>query len=63
MSRNLPELLSLADPHATAIVEGERRVTYGELDAESRRVAQGLLDLGIAEGDRVALWLPNDERR
>jgi len=26
---------------------------------ESHRVAQGLADLGIRKGDRVALWLPN----
>ena len=57
--RTIPELLSPSPADATALVEGGRRITYAGLDAESRRVAQGLLDLGIAEGDRVALWLPN----
>ena len=46
-------------PHATAIVYGGRTTTFGEIDDESRRVARGLTDIGVASGDRVALWLPN----
>jgi len=40
---------------------GEVRETIGHaaLAERSRRVAQGLADLGIGAGDRVALWLPN----
>ncbi|HEX2829833.1 MAG TPA: AMP-binding protein [Burkholderiales bacterium] len=56
---NLPDLLS-GDSHEVALIDRERRVTYAELDAESRRVASGLIEVGIREGDRVALWLPNN---
>ena len=56
---NLPALLSNADPHAVALIDRGRTVTYAELDEESRRVAGGLMELGVRQGDRVALWLPN----
>lgn len=55
---NLPALIEGAS-HEVALIDRDRRVTYAELDAESRRVAAGLAELGIREGDRVALWLPN----
>lgn len=42
-----------------ALVDRDRPVTYGELDSEARRLAAGLAGLGVARGDRVALWLPN----
>ena len=51
--------LLAAQPQALALVDRDRRITFSDLDSESRRVAQGLVDLGIGEGDRVALWLPN----
>jgi fatty-acyl-CoA synthase len=38
-------------------VDGE--LTYGELDAWSRRIARGLVAAGVEAGDRVALMLPN----
>ena len=44
---------------ATALVYADQPITYSALAAESRRVAQGLADLGVGPGDRVALWLPN----
>jgi acyl-CoA synthetase (AMP-forming)/AMP-acid ligase II len=44
----------------TAIVSGECRITYGELDAAIDRFANGLIDLGVNKGDRVALLLGND---
>ncbi len=34
-------------------------VAYAELHRESMRVAQGLRRLGLREGDRLAVWLPN----
>jgi 2,3-dihydroxybenzoate-AMP ligase len=43
----------------TAVVDGDRRLTYTELDREVDRVAIGLRELGIARGDRVVLHLPN----
>ena len=46
------------DADGAALVEGDRRTTWGELDARVDDVARGLLDLGVARGDRVVLLLP-----
>lgn len=35
------------------------RLTYRELHDEVNRVARGLLALGIAQGEHVAIWAPN----
>lgn len=43
----------------TALIEGERRLTFAETEALSNRIASGLLALGLAKGERVALLLPN----
>ncbi len=42
-----------------AIIHRDVAITPQALEDESRRVAQGLHDLGVREGDRVAIWLPN----
>ncbi len=42
-----------------ALIDRDKPVSAAALDEESRRVAQGLHDLGVREGDRVAVWLPN----
>jgi len=36
-----------------------RRWTFAEMHARVDAVAQGLLSLGIAPGDKVALWMVN----
>jgi len=41
----------------TAIVSGERRVSYGELDEDSNKVANALMESGLKKGDRVATLL------
>jgi 1-acyl-sn-glycerol-3-phosphate acyltransferase len=41
-----------------SISEPPTPITYGELDAAARRVAQGLVDHGLLPGDRVAIMLP-----
>jgi fatty-acyl-CoA synthase len=46
-------------PDAPALLHGERTISFAELHEQSLRVAQGLADLGVGPGDRVALWLPN----
>ena len=46
-------------PDREAIVAPDRRVTYAELDRAARRVASGLLALGVRKNDKIALWLPN----
>ncbi|WND34102.1 (2,3-dihydroxybenzoyl)adenylate synthase [Streptomyces sp. BB1-1-1] len=42
-----------------ALVDGDRRWTYTDLDIEADRVAHGLRALGIERGDRVVVQLPN----
>ena len=44
-------------PNKEAIVLGERRITYGELDAASNRVANALLKLGMKKGTHVAILM------
>lgn len=59
---NLTELLELAERRAEGraiLVYQGREVSHAELAAESRRVANGLKQLGIGKGDRVACWMPN----
>jgi len=56
---SLLERSARATPAKTALVCGELRVSYAELDEQSNRLAQALLQRGIAAGDRVALCLEN----
>ncbi|MDF1722075.1 MAG: AMP-binding protein [Minwuia sp.] len=59
---NLTELLDIAAGRADdrpALIYRDRPVSHADLAAASRRVAQGLADLGVGLGDRVALWMPN----
>jgi amino acid adenylation domain-containing protein len=46
-----------AHPGRTAVVDRDRSLTYGELEAQANRVARLLLDLGVERGDRVGLYL------
>ena len=46
-------------PDRPAVLFEGRSVSYRELDAASNRAANLLRSLGIARGDRVALYLPN----
>ncbi|WP_318209644.1 long-chain fatty acid--CoA ligase [Streptomyces sp. SJL17-1] len=48
-----------AVPDRTAIVLGDQRLTYAELDAAANRVANLLRSRGIEPGDKVALSCPN----
>ncbi len=43
----------------TALIDGERRWTYTQLDAASDNLALNLLDLGLRPQDRVVPTLPN----
>ena len=47
------------NPDGEAVVCGDERLTYRELDAEVGRVAAGLAARGVGKGDRVALLLGN----
>ena len=44
-------------PQKVALIEGERKVTYAELDARTNRVANALRARGLAGGDNVAMLL------
>jgi long-chain acyl-CoA synthetase len=46
-------------PDEIAIVDADRRVTYGELDRGASRLASGLRQAGIGHGDMVLLACPN----
>src|SRR5512139_3405763 len=58
----IPRLLAMRaerDANVPAIVDVDRTLTYGELAAEVRRAAKGLLALGVQPKECVALWAPN----
>lgn len=46
-------------PDHDALISADRRLTYAQLRAEVRHAAAALIALGVAPGDRVALWSPN----
>ena len=46
-------------PHGLALICGEERLSYAELDALAGEAAGGLRALGVERGDRVALLLGN----
>ncbi|GIF98693.1 class I adenylate-forming enzyme family protein [Catellatospora citrea] len=48
-----------ATPGVTAVIDGDRRLNYAQLDDRSSRLAQALLARGLRAGDRVAVLLGN----
>jgi len=42
-----------------ALVDGDVRLSYGELDIAVLDVARALLSMGVTPGDRVAIWAQN----
>src|ERR1700761_2743330 len=42
-----------------AIVDGDLRMTYRELDAAATSAAAAVIVAGVVKGDRVAIWAPN----
>ncbi|HEU5450017.1 MAG TPA: AMP-binding protein, partial [Acidimicrobiia bacterium] len=48
-------------PDAVALVTDAGRLTFGELDAASNRLARALIGLGAGPGDLVVLALPRAE--
>ena len=58
----LPEFFAAfcaLNAEAEAIVAGDERLTFAELDRVSNRVAHGLVARGIQEGDRVGIAMRN----
>ena len=45
-------------PGKTALMAGERHLTYAELDGAADLVAHRLIEAGVRAGDMVGLWLP-----
>ncbi|WP_374511437.1 acyl-CoA ligase (AMP-forming), exosortase A system-associated [Niveibacterium sp.] len=44
-------------PDSPALVYAGKTLCYGELSQEIHRFAQGILELGLSRGERVAIWL------
>ena len=45
------------DPGAPAAIDGERSLSYGELESRANALAHLLAENGISRGDRVGLYL------
>src|SRR3954468_20285401 len=62
---SLPALVRAAArrrPDAPAVIAGEERLSWGQLDAAVDRAAGGYAALGLCPGDRAAIQLPNGVR-
>jgi len=46
-------------PEKIALVCGDRRLTYREIEEQCNRLAHGLIASGVQRGDRVAVYLDN----
>src|SRR5690606_27684935 len=55
----LLERAATALPERTAIIHGDRRLSYREMAAAATRLARALQASGVAPGDRVAYLCPN----
>ena len=56
LGKALEEAASLV-PYKVAIVEGENRRTFKELDAMANALAASLQELGLRKGDRIAIYM------
>ncbi len=62
VTTSLPWLLLQAaeqSPQAPALVFFNRKITYGELNTQAVSLANAFKNLGLAAGDRLAIFLPN----
>jgi len=58
----LPSLVALHGKwrgERTALIEGERRLSWRQFERETARAANGLAVLGLESGDRVAVLMDN----
>src|SRR5262245_22156065 len=53
------ELSALRFHEKTALVCGQRRLNYGQIEEQCNQLAHGLIRLGIQREDRVAVYLNN----
>jgi acyl-CoA synthetase (AMP-forming)/AMP-acid ligase II len=49
-------------PRRTAVIDGDKELTYAGLHSEARTVAKALIAAGAGRGDLVACWAPNGWR-
>ncbi|MCI3132155.1 class I adenylate-forming enzyme family protein [Phenylobacterium aquaticum] len=56
--RDLFREVAARAPEALAVVDGETRLSFAELEARIDAYAKALLNLGVARGDRVAMLVP-----
>jgi HIP---CoA ligase len=60
--RTIPQVLDrIADDFSDhdALVTDDRRLTFSQLRDEVRIAAAAMIDMGVAVGNRVAIWSPN----
>jgi fatty-acyl-CoA synthase len=53
------EAIADAVPDQAAVVQGERRVSWGDYEQRAARMAQALLDVGLGIGAKVGMYLYN----
>ncbi|MBU1049832.1 AMP-binding protein [Candidatus Bipolaricaulota bacterium] len=51
-TEKFPQRNAILDPSGTTL-------TYKQLDSKVDQLARGMLELGVAKGDKVGLWMPN----
>lgn len=56
---DIPRRTAARMPHKVAIINGDVRLTFAELDAVIDRTAAALADLGMVKGDRLAILSHN----
>ena len=58
---DIPAKWARQTPDNEAIIDSttERRITFGDLDTHVRKLANGLLGLGLEKGDRVGVLSMN----
>jgi non-ribosomal peptide synthetase-like protein len=55
---DLLEATATGMPDQVALIEGDRQLTYQELNERADRVASRLIEAGVRPGQIVGLWLP-----
>lgn len=53
------ECASARFPDKVALVCGERRLTYRDIERDANRLGHALMGLGVQRGDRVAIYMDN----
>ncbi|MEV6162226.1 FadD3 family acyl-CoA ligase [Streptomyces sp. NPDC052052] len=56
------DLVAGGRPDREAVVDGDVRLTWAQLRDEVRAAVKSLIELGVQQGDRIAVWAPNSHR-